>query len=87
MFLVLFVANYLSALLLQVNQQKIINPVKVCARAPGISHHVFADDTIIFFKVEKLQAMHIKEVICRGYDTDNEYRGKNGAMYICMQGW
>ena len=51
-FLFLFVADGLSALLQkEINDNQIV-PLKVCRRAPGISHMLFADDTLLFFKVD-----------------------------------
>jgi hypothetical protein len=49
-FLFLFIADGLSALLRQGIQQQVVTPVKICARAPGVSHLLFADDTLLFFK-------------------------------------
>jgi hypothetical protein len=40
-----------------------ISPVKICRRAPGVSHLLFADDTLLFFKAESGQAERVKHVI------------------------
>ena len=48
-FLFLFVADGLSAILKHYVSSGDITPVKVCRRAPGISHLLFADDTMLFF--------------------------------------
>jgi hypothetical protein len=37
--------------------------VKICRRAPGVSHLLFADDTLLFFKAESGQAERVKHVI------------------------
>jgi hypothetical protein len=40
-----------------------ITPVKVCRRAPGISHLLFADDTLLFFRAEEAEATRVRQVI------------------------
>jgi hypothetical protein len=62
-FIFLFVADGLSALLRQGLLQHEITPVEVCARAPGVSHLLFADDTLLFFKANTDEALHVKWVI------------------------
>jgi hypothetical protein len=62
-FLFLFVADGLSALLQREVAQNTIEPVKICRRAPGISHLLFADDSLLFFKANQTQAIRVKEVL------------------------
>lgn len=62
-FLFLFVADGLSLLLDEKVLQGAITPVQVCRRAPGISHLLFADDTLLFFKADNGQANVIREVL------------------------
>jgi ribonuclease HI len=62
-FLFLFVADGLSALLSREVQNNGISPVKVCRRAPGISHLLFADDTLLFFRASEDEALRVKHVI------------------------
>lgn len=64
-FLFLFVADGLSLLLEEQVNQGAISPVKVCRQAPGISHLLFADDTLLFFKENADQATKVKEVLNR----------------------
>ena len=40
-----------------------ITPIKVCRRAPGISHLLFVDDTMLFFKASRVQAERIKHAL------------------------
>jgi hypothetical protein len=49
----LFVAGGLFLLLKEKVTQDEITPLRICRRAPGISHLLFADDTLLFFKVEQ----------------------------------
>lgn len=59
----LFMVDRLSLLMDEKIYQGAITPVKVCRSAPGISHLLFADDTILFFQAENGQAKIIKEVL------------------------
>jgi hypothetical protein len=61
-FLFLFVADGLSTLLHRAVTTNAIEPVKICRRAPGISHLLFADDSLLFFKAHGSQALRVKEV-------------------------
>jgi hypothetical protein len=63
LFLFLFVADGLSALLRQSVDQQAITPVRVCPRAPGVSHLLFADDTLLFFKADVQEAQAIGAVM------------------------
>lgn len=61
-FLFLFVADGPSALLRNGAETGAFEPVKFCRGAPGISH-LFADDTLLFFKANHAQASYVKGVI------------------------
>ena len=56
-------ADGLSAILKHKVASDDITPVKVCRRAPGISHLLFADDTMLFFEASKVQVEKVKEAI------------------------
>jgi hypothetical protein len=62
-FLFLFFADGLSALLRHGMMQRAITPVKVCARAPGVSHLLFADDTLLFFKATSQETTAVRHII------------------------
>jgi hypothetical protein len=62
-FLFLLVADGLSALLQSEISNGGVSPIKLCRRARGISHLLFADDTLIFFKANQDQAGRVKGVI------------------------
>jgi hypothetical protein len=62
-FLFLFVADELSLLLEEKVIQGAISSVQVCRRAPGISHLLFIDDTLLFFKADNLQAEAVKDTL------------------------
>jgi hypothetical protein len=62
-FLFLFVADGLSILLQSEIDSRGISPVKVCHRAPGVFHLLFADDTLLFFRASKEQEERVKAVI------------------------
>jgi hypothetical protein len=40
-----------------------LQELKICRAAPGISHLLFADDTLLFFKANSDQAGHVKDVL------------------------
>jgi hypothetical protein len=62
-FLFLFVADGLSALLRRGMEQQSITPIRICPRAPGVSHLLFADDTLLFFKATVHEAEQVKEIV------------------------
>lgn len=59
----MFAADGLSLLLEERVQRGELSPVRVCRQAPGISHLLFADDTLLFFSAEERQAEVVKEVL------------------------
>jgi hypothetical protein len=40
-----------------------ITPIKVCRRAPGVSHLLFVDDTLLFFRAFEEQAVCAKNTL------------------------
>jgi hypothetical protein len=65
----LFVADGLSKVLHDETRRSGIEGVKVCRRAPVISHLLFADDSLLFFRANKQQSERVKaslEKYCRG---------------------
>jgi hypothetical protein len=62
-FLFLFVVDGLSALRQREVQDNTITTIRICRRASGISHLLFADDSLLFFKAEANQARRVKQVI------------------------
>jgi hypothetical protein len=72
-YLFLFVADGLSRLLQKEVDEGKIKEIKVCRRSPGISHLLFADDSLLFFEANSDQANKIKIV-------PNKYEGANGQL-------
>lgn len=62
-YLFLFIADGLSNILQRRRDERQIQPLKVCRSAPGVSHLLFADDSLLFFKAEVIQATRIKEAL------------------------
>ena len=59
----MFVADGLSALINQGIVLGNISPLRITRRAPSISHLLFADDTLLFFKASDQQATHVKNIL------------------------
>ena len=55
-FLFLFVADALDTILKHEIAANRLTPLRVCAQAPGISHLLFADDTLLFFRANGEEA-------------------------------
>lgn len=55
-FLFLFVADALDTILKREIAANRLTPLRVCAQAPGISHLLFADDTLLFFRANGEEA-------------------------------
>ncbi|KAE8770008.1 retrotransposon protein [Hordeum vulgare] len=62
-FLFLFVADSLSSLLHVAGQQRGLEAIKICRRAPAISHLLFADDSLLFFRASAESATIVKDVL------------------------
>jgi hypothetical protein len=71
--LFLFVVDGLSALLQREVDSNHITPIKICRRAPGILHLLFADDRLLFFKVQAEQASRIQSIL-------NVYAASTGQL-------
>jgi hypothetical protein len=63
-YLFLFVADGLSSLLQKQINMGNIQELQICRRSPGISHLLFADDSLLFFKANMEQASKINVVLC-----------------------
>ena len=55
-YLFLFVADALFALLRNEIGDQTISPIKVTRNAPGLSHLLFANDSLLFFKADQMQS-------------------------------
>jgi hypothetical protein len=52
-YLFLFIADGLSDLLKQGVDNEDIEPIKICLATPGVSHLLFANDTLLFCKASR----------------------------------
>jgi hypothetical protein len=41
----------------------LVSPIKVCRLAPGVSHLLFVDDTLLYFKATHGQALSVKHAL------------------------
>jgi hypothetical protein len=64
-FLLLFVVDGLSKLLQHEVQQRNLQELHICRRGLGISHLLFADDTLLFFPTKENQAQVVHSVLRR----------------------
>jgi hypothetical protein len=62
-FLFLFVDDGLSALLQKEVHDQQVQPLRVCRRAPRVSHLLFADDSLLFFRTNVAEVTRIQEVL------------------------
>ena len=62
-YLFLFVADGLSRVLKHKEMSGDMQGLKVCRRAPAISHLLFADDSLLFFKATVEQALQVKSAL------------------------
>jgi hypothetical protein len=62
-YLFLFVANGLSKLLQHQARQQNLHELRICRRASGLSHLLFADDTLLFLEASESQAEVINRVL------------------------
>lgn len=65
LYLFLFVADGLSTQLHSEIATGNIQELKICRGAPGISHLLFTDDSLLFIKANRDQASRIKQVLTR----------------------
>jgi hypothetical protein len=62
-YLFLLVADCLSNLMKHNERMGLLQGIKVCRRAPSISHLLFTDDSLLFFKSNAEQAAVVKNII------------------------
>lgn len=63
LYLFLLVADGLSVLLDHYKQLGLLEEIKVCRRAPSISHLLFVNDSLLFFRTSEVQAQHVKNLL------------------------
>ena len=62
-YLFLFVADALSSILQKAVQDNVIEELKISRHAPGISHLLFADDALLFFRANAEKSSRIRNLI------------------------
>jgi hypothetical protein len=62
-YLFLFIADGLSKLLQGEIQQGNLHELKICRRASGVSHLLFADNTMLFMEISEAQADRVNQVL------------------------
>jgi hypothetical protein len=80
-YLFLLVTDYLSALVKNYERQGLISGIWVSRRGSSISHLLFADDSILFFKLD--EAKHARELLTVfGKSTGQKLRRTKCSMLI-----
>jgi hypothetical protein len=64
-YLFLFIADGLSCLIRKEIENNSLRELHICRRAPGISHLLFADDSLLFFEASTDQAAVVKSILNR----------------------
>ncbi|CAO2039661.1 unnamed protein product, partial [Urochloa humidicola] len=62
-YLFLFVADSLSALIKKKVDDGVLKELTICRGVPDISHLLFADDTLLFFKASQQQVLVVKDIL------------------------
>lgn len=62
-YIFIFVAEGLSKLLRRAVYNQELLDLKICRGAPGISHLLFADDSLLFFKATSSQALVVRSIL------------------------
>lgn len=74
-------AEGLSALLRKFEAQKLIQGVRICRRAPVISHMLFADDSYVFCKASEIEAANMVSLL-RKFELASGQQVNLGKSYI-----
>jgi hypothetical protein len=64
-YLFLLVAEGLSKLIQNGIDEGKLQELKICRQSPGISHLLFADDSLLFFRANEEQAIEVKNILNR----------------------
>jgi hypothetical protein len=71
-YLFLLAVEALSCLLKSRNQSSTLNGIKVAPSAPTVSHLLFTDDSLLFFRVDRESAQEVKEVLNIYYQASSQ---------------
>jgi hypothetical protein len=82
-YLFLFVVDGLSCLIRKEIENNSLRELHICRRAPGISHLLFVDDSLLFFQGSVDQAMVVKSILDRYERGTGQFvsLGKCSVMY------
>jgi hypothetical protein len=82
-YLFLFVADGLSCLIRKEIEDGALHELNICRRAPGVSHLLFVDDSLLFFEGSMQQAQVIKGILDRYERSTGQLvsLGKCSIMY------
>jgi hypothetical protein len=82
-YLFLFVADGLSCLIRKEIENNSLHEFHICRRAPGISHLLFADDSLLFFEGSIEQGLVVKSILDKYEQSTGQLvsLGKCSIMY------
>jgi hypothetical protein len=85
-YLFLLCAEGFSALLSQAEQEGRLQGVKVCQRAPSMSHLLFADDSLILFRAKGEDAQELQRILDLYEESSGQMinKEKSAIMFILM---
>ena len=76
-YLFILCAEGMTSMIKQAERNNILHGIKVCRRAPSISHLLFADDSFLFFRANEVETNALKKIL-------DDYANASGQM-INMQ--
>jgi hypothetical protein len=85
-YLFLLVADCLSILVKNDERQGLVSGIKVSWRGPGISHLLFANDSVLFFKLNVNQAERVRELLANFEQGTGQKLSPSKCSLLIRQG-
>jgi hypothetical protein len=72
-YLFIICADVFSGLIAQAQQNNLIHGIKIVPRAPQVTHILFADDSLLFCRANKVETNNLRDII-------NRYQSASGQL-------